>query len=101
MTTQLKKGVLDLCVLYAVSKNDTYGYAVYQEINNLLEISESTIYPVLRRLTAEGNFVTYLKESTEGPARKYFQITEIGLKNLEIKTNEFNSFNKIIGGYLN
>lgn len=78
MNTQLKKGVLELCVLSIVDKKDCYGYELVDEISKNIEISDGTIYPILRRLTQEGFFTTYLKESSEGPPRKYYRLTELG-----------------------
>lgn len=101
MSAQLKKGVLDLCVLNIVLKEDSYGYDIYQNINTDLEISESTIYPILRKLVKEGYCETYLKESNEGPPRKYFKITKVGQAKLEALRDEWNGFittvNKMLG----
>lgn len=78
MNVQFKKGVLELCVLSLLDKKDRYGYELVQRISNQIDISEGTVYPLLRRLTKEGYFTTYLKESTEGPPRKYYKLTEDG-----------------------
>ena len=75
MSTQLKKGVLDLVVLSKIDEKDRYGYDIYQEISKHMIISESTIYPILRKIVKEGLCKTYLKESSEGPPRKYFKIS--------------------------
>ena len=73
MNIQLKKGVLDLCVLSLLLKtHDRYGYELVAEISKCIEISEGTIYPLLRRLKNEGYVSTYLEESSEGPPRKYY-----------------------------
>ncbi|MCF7924297.1 MAG: PadR family transcriptional regulator [Candidatus Izimaplasma sp.] len=92
MSIQLKKGVLDLCVLSKLSYKDSYGYDIYQTIDNILGISESTIYPILRKMVKEGYLTTYLKESPEGPARKYFKITRFGKKHLENLKNDWITF---------
>ncbi|MGL5149137.1 MAG: PadR family transcriptional regulator [Clostridium sp.] len=104
MNIQLKKGVLELCVLSVLSKKDYYGYELINEISKTISISDGTIYPILRRLTKEGYFTTYLQESVEGPPRKYYRLTEQGYEvkeQLEREWLEFqNSVNKIIlGGY--
>lgn len=104
MNVQLKKGVLELCVLSVLSKKDYYGYELINEISKTIAISDGTIYPILRRLTKEGYFTTYLQESAEGPPRKYYRLTELGYETkdqLEREWLEFqNSVNKIIlGGY--
>lgn len=78
MNIQFKKGVLELCVFAILSDRDCYGYELVNKISENIAISEGTIYPLLRRLTKEGYFTTYLKESTEGPPRKYYKITERG-----------------------
>lgn len=78
MNTQFKKGVLELCVLSIVDKRDCYGYELVDVISRNIEISDGTIYPILRRLTQEGYFTTYLKESSDGPPRKYYKLTELG-----------------------
>lgn len=78
MNIQFKKGVLELCVLVLTEKKDRYGYELVEEISKKFEISEGTIYPLLRRLTKEGLFSTYLMESTEGPPRKYYKLTVKG-----------------------
>lgn len=79
MNTQFKKGVLEICVLALVLKKDMYGYEIVQNISKIIEVNEGTIYPLLRRLTKENYFETYIMESTEGPARKYYRITASGI----------------------
>lgn len=76
MNVQFKKGVLELCVLVLLDKQDRYGYELVQKISDQIEISEGSVYPLLRRLTKEEYFTTYLQESTEGPPRKYYTLTE-------------------------
>lgn len=78
LNVQFKKGVLNLCVLVLLDKQDRYGYELVQKISDQIAISEGSVYPLLRRLTKEGYFTTYLKESTEGPSRKYYALTEEG-----------------------
>lgn len=78
MNTQFKKGVLELCVLVMAGQKDYYGYELVNMISENIQISEGTIYPLLRRLTLEGYFSTYLKESSEGPPRKYYRLTDEG-----------------------
>jgi len=100
MNVQFKKGVLNLCVLALLDKQDRYGYELVQMISNQIAISEGSVYPLLRRLTKEGYFTTYLKESTEGPPRKYYQLTEIGRTYLQEQLVEWENFtqgvNKLI-----
>ncbi len=78
MDIQFKKGVLDLCVLSLLKKSDCYGYELVNKISNYITISEGTIYPLLKKITGDGLVKTYLKESTEGPPRKYYTLTERG-----------------------
>lgn len=80
MDTQIKKGLLDLCVLSFLMDKDMYGYEIVQNISKSIEVSEGTIYPILRRLSKEGFFETYIVESNEGPARKYYRITVAGME---------------------
>ncbi|MED1863031.1 PadR family transcriptional regulator [Fictibacillus nanhaiensis] len=94
MNVQFKKGVLELCVLVLTSQKDRYGYELVEEISKKFEISEGTIYPLVRRLTKEGLFSTYLMESTEGPPRKYYKITEKGTEMKKVLVNEWKLFTK-------
>lgn len=95
MDTQLKKGLLDLCVLSFLIDKDMYGYEIVQSISKSIEVSEGTIYPILRRLSKEGYFETYIVESNEGPARKYYRITALGI---EFYKKQLNSWEKLKKG---
>ena len=109
MNIQFKKGVLELCVLSLLCKKDYYGYELVHEISMNIDISEGTIYPLLKRLKDEGFFMTYLKESQEGPPRKYYALTQLGRDTKEELSKEWMHFvegvNKIVfsvdGGVLN
>ncbi|MFD1206910.1 MULTISPECIES: PadR family transcriptional regulator [Sporosarcina] len=92
MNIQFKKGVLNLCVLVLLDKQDRYGYELVQKISDRISISEGSVYPLLRRLTKEGYFTTYLQESSEGPPRKYYQLTEAGREYLHEQLSEWRSF---------
>jgi PadR family transcriptional regulator PadR len=94
MNVQFKKGVLELCVLVLASKKDRYGYELVEEISKKFLISEGTIYPLVRRLTKEGYFSTYLMESSEGPPRKYYKITEDGIQMMQNLVKEWRLFTK-------
>ena len=88
MNTQFKKGVLELIVLLAVSKKDMYGYELVLEVSKFVDVNDGTIYPLLKRLTNDKYFETYLVDSTEGPARKYYKITVLGKERVkELKQN--------------
>ncbi len=79
MNTQFKKGSLELCVLSLLSREDMYGYEIVSKISPRIEVTESTIYPLLRRLTKDDYLTTYVKDSSEGPQRKYYRLTESGI----------------------
>ena len=100
INVQFKKGVLELCVLVLAARQDTYGYEVVNKISEKFLIAEGTVYPLLRRLTQEGYFSTYLVESQEGPPRKYYRLTDKGRTYMEDLVNEWKDFsegvNKII-----
>ena len=96
MNAQFKKGVLELCVLMMISRRDYYGYELVEEISKDLEISEGTLYPILRRLTEEKNLETYLQESSEGPPRKYYRITKLGREFQKDQFKQWLEFNQQI-----
>ncbi len=78
MNIQFKKGVLELCVLSLLTHGDRYGYELASSLSERIDISDGTIYPILRRLKSDGYVTTYLRESNEGPPRKYYKLTEDG-----------------------
>ena len=80
MNIQFKKGVLELCVLSFLSHGDRYGYELASSLSEKIDISDGTIYPILRRLKSDGYVTTYLRESNEGPPRKYYKLTNEGNK---------------------
>lgn len=84
MTFQLGSSLLDACVLAILHKEDTYGYKLTQEVKEIVTVSESTLYPVLRRLTKDGYLGTYDKEHM-GRNRRYYQLTDAG----KVKYEEF------------
>ncbi|MBA7538381.1 hypothetical protein ES705_30656 [subsurface metagenome] len=94
MNIQIKKGVIELCVFAILSNKDCYGYELAETISSHIEISEGTIYPLLRRLTKEGYFTTYLRESSEGPPRKYYKITELGVEYKKSLLKDWNNLTK-------
>ncbi len=79
-TTQLRKGVLELCILNALRRSRLYGYDIVRKLREIegLMISEGTVYPILSRFKREGLVDTSIEESQEGPPRKYYQLTERG-----------------------
>ena len=68
---QLKKGVLELCVLSLLSQGDSYAYEIASRLTNGIGMGEGTIYPLMRRMQSDGLVRTYLVESANGPSRKY------------------------------
>ncbi|MHC4644776.1 MAG: PadR family transcriptional regulator [Planctomycetota bacterium] len=79
-STQLRKGMLELCILNAIKGTSLYGYDIVRKLRDIdgLVISEGTVYPILSRLKREGFVRTTIKESDEGPARKYYELTTKG-----------------------
>jgi len=96
MDTQFKKGVLDLCVLSMLQKKDYYGYELVQRISKNIQITEGTLYPILRRLKNDEYLQTYHKESNEGPSRKYYTLTKLGKTKARELKQEWKSFEKKI-----
>lgn len=81
MDVQLRRGLLEVCVLAAVQRHDSYGYQIVREIEPYVEISESTLYPILRRLEAAQMLTVYSVEHN-GRLRKYYRITDQGRERL-------------------
>ena len=82
MDIQIKRGLLDVCVLAAIEKEDSYGYQIIKDIKPYVEISESTLYPILRRLEA-AELLTVRTAEHNGRLRKYYRITPAGLARLQ------------------
>ena len=100
MNVQFKKGVLELIVLLAVRKNDMYGYELVAEVSKVVSVNEGTIYPLLKRLTNEKYFETYLRESTEGPPRKYNHLTASGVLYMEELRSEWMKLQDGVNSFL-
>ena len=100
MNTQFKKGVLELIVLLCVYKKDMYGYELVSEVSKVINVNEGTIYPLLKRLTNEHYFETYLSESTEGPPRKYYCITGNGKMRTKELLQEWNEFHEQVSRFI-
>lgn len=94
MDAQLKKGLLEVCVLSAIEKEESYGYRIISDLAPYIEISESTLYPILRRLESSGA-VTTRSEAYNGRLRKYFRITEIGKGKIQEFIEDMRQFAKI------
>ena len=82
MDAQLKKGLLDVCVLVALQERDSYGYQIIKDVSPIVEISESTLYPILKRLEAAGYVTTYSMEHNSR-LRKYYRLTDQGRQRIQ------------------
>ena len=82
MDIQMKRGLLDVCVLAAIKDEDSYGYQIIKDMKPYVEISESTLYPILRRLES-GELLTVKTAEYNGRLRKYYHITEKGIDRIE------------------
>ena len=94
MQVQLKKGVMDMLVLALLTQQDRYE--IVSTISEYIEISEGTIYPLFNRLKKEKYVETYLKESSTGPSRKYYHITDIGREAYNEMRREWNEFSGVV-----
>ncbi len=88
MDIQMKRGLLDVAVLAAIKNEDSYGYKIIKDLKPYMEISESTLYPILRRLEA-GELLTVRDVIHNGRVRKYYHITEKGLEKINAFKNEW------------
>jgi PadR family transcriptional regulator, regulatory protein PadR len=99
--TQLRKGVLELCVLTLLSRADAYGYEIASRLMQDVGMGEGTIYPLMRRMQNDGLVSTYLQESGSGPPRKYYKLTKSGAQALKSQSAEWLTFEaavrKILG----
>lgn len=88
MDIQIKRGLLDVCVLAAIKNEDSYGYQIIKDIKPYIEISESTLYPILRRLE-NADMLTVKSVEHNGRLRKYYRITQNGLDRLKNFADEW------------
>jgi len=82
MDIQLKRGLLDVCVLAAIKDEDSYGYKIIKDLKPCIELSESTLYTILKRLET-AKMLTVRSAEHDGRLRKYYRITAAGLKRIE------------------
>lgn len=99
MTFQLGAALLDACVLAILHKEDAYGYKLTQDVKEMVNVSESTLYPVLRRLMKEGCLETYDQEHM-GRNRRYYRLTEQGKKRYLYFVEEWDHFSSKIDNVL-
>lgn len=101
MDKELMKGSIDILILSVISRQDTYGYAIIQQIKRNSDddysMSEGTLYPALKRLEGKGYLQSYWGESDEGGRRKFYRIMEHGQTVLEHKLQEWKTITKLIG----
>ncbi|CAL4866640.1 MULTISPECIES: PadR family transcriptional regulator [Asticcacaulis] len=89
---QLKKGVLGLCVLAVLARNESYAYEIASHLSDAIGMGEGTIYPLMRRMQTDGLVTTYLVESSSGPSRKYYKLTDAGRAALDAQAAEWRGF---------
>lgn len=88
MDVQIKKGLLEICALVVLKNEDSYGYQMIRDISSCISISESTLYPILKRLENSGCLTTYSVEH-QGRLRKYYRITKAGLQKIDVFLDEW------------
>lgn len=102
MNIQCKSGLLELCVLSILSRQECNGYELIEELSSRVKISKGTIYPTMRRLVKEGSVETNFVELEDGPKRKYYKLTEDGQQRAKTLNEEWNRLilgvSRIIGG---
>ncbi len=94
MDAQMKRGLMEACVLALLKQGDSYGYLLIEAVSRMIPISESTLYPVLRRLEAAGSLTVYSREHN-GRLRKYYHITDKGNDQLSLFLQEWESVNRV------
>ena len=97
MDAQLKKGVLELCLLQCLSGEPKYGYDIIQTMRGCFpDVTESTFYAILRRLAKEGAADTFQGSESNGPVRKYYRLTDQGRERLEQMAADWRSLREIM-----
>ena len=94
MDIQLRRGLLEVCVLAAISREDSYGYKIVKDIRPFVDISESTLYPILRRLEAAELLMVHSMEHA-GRLRKYYHITDAGRERIEAFKRDWRELEEI------
>lgn len=92
VNAQLKKGVLEMCVLALLRGRDCYGFEMVTRLSGAASMAEGTVYPLLKRLRDDGLLTTYLRESAEGPPRKYYRITHEGARRYVEMVEDWRAF---------
>lgn len=94
MDIQIKKGLLDVCVLALLKRGDSYGYKLITDLAGVIDVSESTLYPILKRLEQAGQLTTYNVEHN-GRLRKYYRITRQGIRRVDEFSSEWSEMVRI------
>lgn len=94
METQLRRGMLEICVLAAIKNKDSYGYKIIKDLKAVLELSESTLYSILKRLE-ESKMLIVKSVEHNGRLRKYYRITDLGIERIEEFKEEWEEMVKI------
>lgn len=96
MDAQLKRGILDACVLTVLRRGDSYGYRLVRDVGALIAVSESTLYPILKRLETGGQVTVYSVEHN-GRLRKYYRITEAGEQHIHAFLDQWRALLRTLG----
>ncbi|MBM7689011.1 PadR family transcriptional regulator [Enterococcus ureilyticus] len=94
MDSQLKKGLLEYCILAVLKKSDSYGYQIIKDLSSVITISESTLYPILKRLETKEELETYSLEHNSR-LRKYYRITDTGREKIKSFIQEWDEVMKV------
>ena len=94
MDIQLRRGILEVCVLTVLRRGDSYGYQLVKDVGEMIEITESTLYPILKRLESGGLLTVYSVEHN-GRMRRYYRITEAGIQRIEAFIEEWKELMRI------
>ena len=100
MNIQYKKGVLELLVLSLLHGRDRYSYEVSEYLSERIDISDGTVYPILRKLKNDGLVTTYLVEESGGPPRKYYSLTKLGRESYLADRSDYMNFARTIEAIL-
>lgn len=102
-TSQLRRGVLELCILQVLRREASYGYEIVTTLGSLgpLAAGENTVYPLLRRLKADGVLETFMEESPSGPPRQYYRLSTAGRKRLGVLQREWEAMTEAVDRCMN
>ncbi len=102
-TSQLRRGVLEFCILQVLRREASYGYEIVTTLGSLgpLAAGENTVYPLLRRLKAEGVLETFIEESPSGPPRQYYRLSVAGRKRLSVLQKEWEAMAQAVDRCVN